>query len=320
MNTEDQSDSGRSMQRKPSVFISYAHQDGTNIARRVVRTLEPYCSEVFWDRKLRAGDWQHQLADRIQLYDFFLVVMSPAQAQSEVCQWELQLAQERFEQSGTGSFGIVPIKRSAEHNGEELEKLQYADFSDDFERGFGDLTQIMFGVRQSSWEHLASQPPQKLLAGIQLGLVPASIVFECCERLIVEKVWNFLCGYLLEMRPPLIVGSPELPKEVLAQVEKLIPQAAKRLDGILIYKLRKAKELLEAHIESRTQVGEQDHEAAGQCANNLIADVRRFLTLDATAKLDAWGIANINSNYESDVAGIFRQSIRTHARAMRLMY
>lgn len=320
MGIEDQSDNPSGMRQKPSVFMSYAHQDGTNTARRVVRSLEPYCSEVFWDRKLRAGDWQNQLADRIRSHDYFLVVMSPAQVQSQMCQWELRLAQERLKQDDTGTFGIVPIRRFAEHNDEELEKLQYADFSDDFERGFGDLTQIMFGDRRSSWEHLASQSPQMLLAGIRLGQIPASILFEGCERLIVEKVWIFLRSDLLEMRPPLIVGNPELPEEVLAEVEKLIPQAAKRLDGIVTYRLRKAKELLEAHIEGKTQVGEKDYEAAGQCADSLIADVRRFLTLNATSKLDAIGVANINANYEADVAGVFRQSIKTHARAMRLMY
>jgi hypothetical protein len=320
MNSEGQLERDNSATRKPSVFVSYAHKDGTETARRIVRSLEPYCSEVFWDWKLRVGDWRQQLATRIQSHEFFLVVMSPAQANSEVCKWELQLAQKRLEEHDGTFSGIVPIKRFTEHEDEVLERLQYADFSQDFGRGFGDLTQIMFGVRRTAWENLASQPPQELLAGIQHGQVPALIVFECCERLIVEKIWNHLHNLMQEMRSPVIVGNPQSPEEMLNQVELLVPQMATRLDSLNMYRLKSVKELLEAYMACKAQVVENDHEAAGQCASDLIAGVRRFLTMDATGLLNAWGIANINANFDSDVAGIFQEVLRVHARAMRLMY
>jgi hypothetical protein len=105
----------------------------------------------------------------------------------------------------------------------------------------------------------------------------------------------------------------------MAQIDALIPQMAKRLDAINIYRLRRAKDLLHTYIERKEKVAESDHETAGDCAWSLTTDVRQFLTLDAAAKLDAVGIANINANYDSDIAGIFRQSMRAYMRAMRLV-
>lgn len=320
MNAQRGREDNSKVPQKPSVFLSYAHKDGMAIARRIVRSLEPYCDEVFWDQKLRAGDWQQQLAGRIQSHDFFLVVMSPAQAASEMCEWELGLALERLQTHAAAAFGIVPIKRFSDHHDVRLEKFQYADFSHDFDHGFGDLTQIMFGVRRPSWEYLASQPAGQLLAGIQTGFVPALIVLECCDRLIVERVWTQLDHWLRDAQPHLVIGKPQLPLDILAQTERLIPQVAARLDGISVHRLLKAKELLTTYIERKATVSEDDHEAAGELAIDLAARVRGYLTMDAAARLSAIEVSRLSTYFDSDVAEIFRVAIRVHARAMRLLY
>lgn len=309
----------RDKQTKTNVFLSYAHSDGTGLARRIVRTLEPYCNEVFWDWKLRAGDWKQQLAERIHICDFFLVIMSPAQAKSEVCQWELASAQERLQQDSSGTFGIVPVKQHTMHRDIVLEKFQYADFSESFEQGFGDLTQIMFGSRRFSWEHLASQPAQQLLGGVWSGHVPALIIFECCERLIHEKLWNILRPMLCETQPQLIIGNPRLPEGILEQIEGLIPQVATFLDGVNVHRLLKAKELLQAYLDCKAQVQSNDHKSAGLCARKLVLEVRGYLTLNAAARLNATEVAALNTHFVPDVAGIFREVIEVHARAMRLL-
>jgi len=244
--------------QKPSVFVSYAHKDGTAIARRIVRSLEPYCDEVFWDQRLRAGDWQQQLAGRIQSHDFFLVVMSPAQAASEMCGWELGLALDRLQTHGAEVFGIVPIKRFSDHEDVQLEKFQYADFSHDFDHGFGNLTQIMFGVRRTSWEYLASQPARVLLAAIQSGHVPSLIVYEACDRLIMQKVWTYLATVLRESQPQIIMGDPQSPQDLLPQIGSLLSQAAALRDASSCLRLRNASELIHAHIECRSGIDEDD--------------------------------------------------------------
>lgn len=78
---------------KKSVFISYSNHDALDFTRRLAFGLGLYM-DVFWDRRLKAGDFIIQLDDEIEKRDFLLFVMSPFSFESKWCRYEFQRAQE----------------------------------------------------------------------------------------------------------------------------------------------------------------------------------------------------------------------------------
>ena len=171
---------------KKSVFISYAHRDNTeDFVSRLGYALDMYM-DAFWDIKLQAGSWDKQLINKIETCDAFLVVMSHIQMrESKWCKKELDLAR-------TCRKSIIPIRRFENHHDDELEGLQFADFTANFDEGFKKLTYLILGERFASWEYLNTQDDKLLLKSLGDGLIPALIAKELGDWLVVERLWPVL--------------------------------------------------------------------------------------------------------------------------------
>src|SRR5262245_27124265 len=78
------------------VFISYAHNDGRDLARRLHADLTKNFDIWFDNQRLTAGDiWSREIEDAIDHASVVLALLSPGSYVSDICRAEQQRALEK---------------------------------------------------------------------------------------------------------------------------------------------------------------------------------------------------------------------------------
>ncbi len=298
-----------------SVFISYAHKDDTeNFVSRLGYSLDMYV-DAFWDAKLQIGSWDKQLIIRIQSCEIFLVVMSLYQKEaSEWCKRELDAAL-------IARKAIIPIKRFENHFDDRLEKLQYADFMTDFDKGFKELTFLMTGQKLTSWEYLEKQSDEELFLALQQGILPALISKEFAEWLIVSHLWPAFKLSITKLSS-ISMLEPRTLVDIYRALDNLGEQLAG--DAVRDFSARsssnRAQEFVVKYLNMATQISDNDHQAAGRYATKVLNDTMQYLETNILMKRDFQGIARLRHSYLFDTASKLRELVLLHSRRSRHLY
>ena len=105
------------------LFISYAHADRRRVEREVVNTLRNGGHNPWYDLQLTVGqDWQNELLESIKQADVLIFAVTPAAANSEWCEWEVQTAMELGK-------SVIPIMLKKTTLPDYLSNVQYVDFT-----------------------------------------------------------------------------------------------------------------------------------------------------------------------------------------------
>jgi hypothetical protein len=299
---------------KPSIFISYAHKDGLDFVRRLAFALEMYM-DVFWDRRLLAGEYPLQLQNEIKNRDYFLFVMTPYSLVSEWCQKELKYA---------GGFE-KPISLARVYSGNEAGELEltskytYGDFSDNFDLGFERLSMMMLGFPYLSWEYLPYETHKSLIEAAREGELPGLIVRTVAEWVIVEKLWKSIESYISSENSggTIFIGSPRTPMGVRDQCESLLQQLTNDIIGFSLVK--EAKNIVEIYIREIMELRDSEHENIGVVSAKLIYGIRQLLLIHASGK-KVTTFVSIQYNFIFDIEEKLRETINIHARRSRYLY
>lgn len=306
-----------SKQERKRVFISYGHDDGAEFTLRLVSSLKSYV-EVFWDKELRYGQFDKQLETEIEKCDFFVIVMTPAALRDDgYCRTELEYADKK------GKI-VVPIKVEGncgfdEDNqtwGKEHSKDQYADFRDDFDKGFQRLTQILLGKPYLSWEYFTRFNDTDLLQQLDAGRLPNSIAEELAEWVLVHKAWDVASYYINQYYPDIALGSPTTIKGVTRSCKMLFAYASQKTDSTISHFGLSINKIIE------TYNGYLNHPNFGSnyATSNLIKNTNDFRKSSTAGNLDANKLHEINNFSNFDVAEKLRELINIHARRSRYLY
>ncbi len=117
----------------PTVFISYSRKN-KDFIKRLSNDLRRQVIGVWYDDRLRAGEeWELQLSQAIEVMNVCLLIMSPSSLSSKNVKWEL-------DQARLMKKAILPVLYEAcENIPDWLSKIQYVDFTRDYQRGLTDL-------------------------------------------------------------------------------------------------------------------------------------------------------------------------------------
>jgi hypothetical protein len=113
--------------QNPRVFISYAHRDGADLARRLQHSLKEQGLDAWLDaQRLRGGaSWTKEIEAALDEATYVLALLTPGSYVSEIC---------RAEQLRSLKKGKCVIPVLAEHGSDiplHLEAKQYLDFTTD---------------------------------------------------------------------------------------------------------------------------------------------------------------------------------------------
>jgi hypothetical protein len=305
---------------KKRVFISYGHKDGFDFVRRLAFSLEMYI-DVFWDKRLRDGAFDTQLYQEIEKCDYFLMVMTPyALREDGWCRIELADAEKKNKR-------IVPIKLhdncgfpDLETQLENPEKIQYADFEKDFDKGFQSLTQILLGHPFLSWEYCALLPDEKLLEQLKEGRLPVVIAKEIVEWVIIHKTWLVFTDDIEERNVDIDYPSPKTSFGVYRALEGLSDAIESANDVIAFVASQRLQEILLNYAKPLNLLRENAHQKAGELAFEIISRTKDFSLDKAVASNNVRKNIFIDSNFDFEVAEQLREFINTHARRSRYLY
>lgn len=296
---------------RKSVFISYAHKDNTeNFVFELGYSLNMYM-DAFWDVKLQAGAWSEQLINKIKECNAFLVVMSYSQKhESEWCQKELDMARNE-------NKTIIPIKRFENHTDKELESIQYADFTRDFDEGFKELTYLITGERLTAWEYLENTDENALFENLALGLLPGLISKEFADYMIVQHLWQSFRSLVSLLRDKYFVWlDPKIPEDVLRALKDFASnenQSGKN-------QADKGVQIVEEYLETVHTISDSNHTLAGQCASNVLEAVKDYIDTNERDKEVFGRFGLLDASFRFDSASKLRELIRVHARRSRYLY
>ncbi len=304
------------MTDRPSVFISYAHKDGMEFVRRLAFALEMYM-DVYWDRRLQAGEYPAQLFSEIEVRDYFIFVMTPYSLGSEWCQKELSYA-EKHEK---------PIALARVYSGEgttdsELDsKYTYGDFTEDFEVGFRRLTAMILGQAYSSWESASYVETRILLNCLNTGILPCVIAKQIAEWVIINKLWLMISKYIDRRKGWTIFhGVPSTPLGLLRLCPNLLKQFAEQNDGVGMYHITEIQPILETFVSKLMLIHENNHLEAGKIAGDLLDKVKQVLASEAASQVEANELEKIQGWFDFEVAEKLKAFINEHSRRSRYLY
>jgi hypothetical protein len=303
---------------RPSTFISYARADALEFVRRIAFALEMYC-DIFWDKRIQAGDFPHQLETEICSREYFIFVMSPSSKHSAWCQKELDIA---LREGKT----IVPIRifDGVESVDEDLkQKYTYADFHEDFEAGFRQLVFMISGEAHSSWEYIGHERDHNLVLSSTFdGKVPALIVRELAEWMISTFARDLIEEYLTEAYPHRRYHIRTQTCEGLKQAISVWKQIAIREnDVILLVLVRDDIEKLVVIVLNEIQsLKEMDHAKMGELFNRLLQQFHKTHQLWAVERNKIEKHIKFDAYFRFEVADYARQLVVQHATKSRYLY
>jgi WD40 repeat protein len=114
------------MPKPPSIFISYAHRDGSDLARRLKGDLDALGFDVWLDKhRLKAGDrWTNEIEEALDHAQVVLALLSEGSYKSDTCRAEQNWALD-------ASRHVIPVKVQSNCRAQlRLYDLQHIDFSD----------------------------------------------------------------------------------------------------------------------------------------------------------------------------------------------
>ncbi len=122
---------GDSTTRFRRAFLSYAHEDQTEVLKRA-QALQAARIEVFQDLlSIRTGEpWQARLEDEIDRCDLFLLFWSESARHSKWVEWEVDRALERQTRSSTHRPEIMPVVLEGPPPPPPPEKFKHLHFND----------------------------------------------------------------------------------------------------------------------------------------------------------------------------------------------
>lgn len=310
--------------QKRSVFVSYAHKDNTTISEklpyRIVTALNHYM-DVYWDRGLKAGKFASQLFAEIDSREFFLFLLSPHSINSEWCQREFQRAETQGKQ--------IAIARLSPDTGSDFErqlKLDYiiADFTKDFEKGFRQLTALLFGYSISSWEHAAEiTDNSELLSMLEQGLLPGIVAKEFASWVVAEVLWqkgiqidramadnHFYTG----------ATAPYTPTGLITQCDILLEQFELLNDVSGYLMAKEARTILEEYVAKVSKARDDNHEVIGKATVKLCKDIREFLLLRAEMANSVTRFTEIQNYFDFAVLDKLQELVKTHSARVRHLY
>jgi hypothetical protein len=304
------------MTNRPSVFISYGHKDGMEFVRRLAFALEMYM-DVFWDRRLQAGEYPTQLYSEIEHRDYFLFVITPYSLGSEWCEKELSHAEKHGK----------PISLARVYLGDGTcdpkltSKYTYGDFTEDFDAGFRRLTAMMLKQPYSSWELLSVASSDVILNYLKAGAIPCIIAKQIAEWVLVRKLWAMVENYIERRKGfTMFYAPPNTPLGMLQLCPPLMEQFARDRDAIGTHLVTETKPILEIFANELMLIHENKHLEAGRIAGDLLDKVKNVLASDAGARREFTELSIIQGWFDFEVSEKLREFINEHSRRSRYLY
>lgn len=287
-----------------------------DFTRRFAFALSFY-SNVFWDRRLPAGEFEPQLLAEIEAREYFILVMTPHSLREDSwCRKEILRAQK----SNKPIILVRLIDSGTQFEKELSDKYTYCDFTVDFEQGFRRVCEMIFVQPYSSWEAFSYVDDKTLVDALRQGYVPGLIAKEIIEWILVEKLWFEVEKYSKD-KTMLFRGTPRTPTGALRQASGLIKQFAERRDQLGAHIARQVTETVEPLLKKSYETHDDDHEELGALAYQVIQNVRQILKKNAAGFLAAEDAFLVQSGYfDFDVAEKLRELINLHARRSRYLY
>ena len=311
--------------KKPTVFLSYAHHDGTEFTRRLSFALGFY-ADIYWDQRLQSGPYPEQLENEIKKRNFFVLVMSPYSLRDDGwCMREFSVA-EANNKEGIVLAHIVKDESNLEREKELGNTYTYCDFRNDFDTGFRRMTYAIFNYPLNSWEYLFYRSDKELLDELEQGHLPGLIAKSIAEWVIVERVWTYFEEYVQQLErkqgTPLFIffGKPRTPSGIWRQCDPLIQQFGRDRNQIGILLIKNIKAILDRNLKSLLEVSDENHELAGEVAKKIIGESSQFLQSMTTMDRDFLHLGNIQAFFQFDIAEKLRELISAHARRSRYLY
>lgn len=321
-----------------SVFISYAHKDGKRFTERLAFALEFYM-DVFWDRRLPAGEFQDEIKSQIEKRDYFLQVLTPYSrhdrksedgSETNWCKKEYDWASESYQERGLERrivfANVFGGTRTIDPN---LVGNTYADFSEDFDVGFKRLTFQMLGEPKTAWEYFERTQDAELIGYLKDGYIPTAIAKDVSDWLIADQLWSFVVHVVdafeynrKSVQIPVVVkvGEPRRPFGVIRMINDIEDIMYKHGDNRHRRVLRELAKVAAAAMKSIETVADNQHKDAGQIVFNLFTQVRGSMTNNLVTP-----IASDYSRYalkylEFNLAEKLRELISTYSRRSRYLY
>ena len=282
---------------RPRVFISYAHKDAWDWAHRLYSNLE-LCigrENLFWDAMIPPGPFPKHLENWIKTSDFFVAIMSPKATDNRGwCKKELEIAIEHERRILPVKFldfvDTVLIKEGSD------EEETFADFYENFDKGFRRLTKWLLGEPVSSWEYLGEEKETSvLLQYLHKGLIPGLVAKEIGDWAIVERLWPLIEADIMkpDIQRLFWVGSPQTPCGVFKELESIQQQiitlsasGKTRLDYDWL--MNRTIPIVQEYTESDQAIKDVEHEKACLNTARLLKNIREFLSLEFASGLDAY--------------------------------
>jgi hypothetical protein len=302
---------------KPGVFISYAHKDGMEFTRRLAFALSLYM-DVFWDRRLQAGEYPPQLYKEIEARDFILLVMSPYSLNSVWCLDECDYAVRHGKKV---VLARIYDDCHCDLEKELADKYTYGPFNEDFEAGFRRITQMMLGHPVSSWEYASNiSDDTELLYMLDHGTIPSLISQNLAHWIISEKLWKSM-----EKEPALdhfIIqhGTPCTPAGLIRQCNNLLQQFEFMNNAPGFIMAKQAVEIVHDFVNAFAIVHKEDHLATGQAVAKIGRDVYDYLLLRTELANSVDQFLRVQGYYHFDVAEKLRELVFLHANRSRHLY
>lgn len=300
---------------KPSVFISYAHKDGLDFTRRLAFALSVYM-DVFWDRRLQAGEFAEQLYSAIDSRDHFLLVMTPHSVASEWCQKELAYAQKKKKQ-----ISLAMVFDPEQTGGEHLTKdYTYGAFHEDFEVGFRRVTEMLLGEARSSWEYLIDADLSDVYKAWAHGHIPGLIMKSLVGWLFVEVLAKNIEESLAERSqiiriPPL----PAMPQDYDYFITNLLASFAAVNDASGVGKLYFLSQM-QQQVKQILELKDDEHGKLCELTGKLHRDIEKKLQIYYYSTLQADKLGIINQYHNIRVGSKLRELITIHARRSKYLY
>jgi hypothetical protein len=288
--------------------------DGLDFTRQLAFDLEFYM-DVFWDKRLKAGDYPKQLEQEIEQRDYLLLVMTPYSINSDWCKRELAHAEAHGKDivlarifTGDGTTDPVLVK-----------KYTYGDFTEDFEVGFRSITAQTLGNPYSSWEVFYNLPDGQLLETLKNGYLPSLIAKELVEWAIVERLW-IAPSNQADKTQLIFRASPRTPYGILRMSSVLVEYFGRERDALGAHLTKNVLDLVKPALEELSQLEEHEHTKIGQLSHQIIQDIKQILNKNAVGFRDAREAWIVLHYFDFDVAEKIRELINLHARRSRYLY
>lgn len=296
-----------------NIFISYSHNDGYDFTRRLVFALELYMN-VFWDRKLEAGDFPEYLNHEIEKCDCIVFIMTPSSIVSEWCIHEIKYAQELNKK-----LAPVRVFIGDSYDKNIAKTYTYADFSKDFDAGFRHLTQLIKGQSISPWEIFWQiENDDQIIDYLNQGLIPGLISKQIAEWLIAEITWTLVMNYFTDKT--ITVGKPRTSHGVVRMCSNLLQQFEDLNDVIGYTYISHITQLTNRNLLEINSKNDGQHKEIGELVFQLIQEVREHSLTFSQIENSALSFIQIKAFFEFDLAEKIRELIYIHASRSRYLF